>query len=73
MPPRRLITPTIPLTITLPEPVMSKLQGFLLSDRMGKIPKGAYQRFFVERIEEFFRKLETNGDTLLKEMENGNS
>jgi len=73
MPPRRLITPTLPLTISLPQPTLEKLEKFLTSDRLGKVPKGAYQRFFVERIEEFFRRIEATGNDFLKEMENGES
>ena len=73
MPPRRLITPTRPLTIALPGPVLDKLEAFLMSDRLGKVPKGAHQKFFVERIEEFFRRIEASGNELLKEMENGQS
>ena len=71
MPPRRLITPSRPLTISLSEPVLGKLEKFLVSDRLGKVPKGAYQRFFTERIEEFFKRIEASGDSLLKEIENG--
>lgn len=73
MPPRRLITPSKPVTITLSEPVLNKLTAFLTSDRTGAVPKGAYQRFFTDRIEEFFRRLEGTGDKLLKEMQNGDS
>jgi len=71
MPPRRLITPTLPLTISLPQPTLEKLEKFLTSDRLGKVPKGAYQRFFVERIEEFFRRIEASGNDLLKEIQSG--
>lgn len=73
MPPRRLITPTRPLTISLSEPVLAKLTKFLTSDRSDSVPKGSYQRFFTERIEEFFKRIEASGDDLLKEMESGNS
>lgn len=73
MPPRRLITPTKPLTIALSAPVLDKLTAFLTSDRTGTVPKGAYQRFFTERIEEYFRKMEGTGNQLLQEIENGNS
>lgn len=71
MPPRRLITPSRPITITLSEHVVEKVEKFLTSERLGKVPKGAYQRFFTERVEEFFKRIEASGNDLLKEMENG--
>lgn len=73
MPPRKLITPTRPLTTSIPGPVLERLENYLRSDRTGEVPKGAYQRFFVERIEEFFRKIEATGNDLLKEIGDGNS
>lgn len=59
-----------PLTITMSEELLEKLRQFLTSDRAGKVPKGAFQRFFVARTEEFFRNTAVVGDNLLKEMEN---
>jgi hypothetical protein len=44
----------VKLTINLPEDVASKLALFLFSELEGRIPHGAYQKFFVERINEFF-------------------
>jgi len=44
----------IKLTTTLPEDIRAKLDLYLWSDLEGRIPKSAYQRFFLERIMEFF-------------------
>lgn len=46
------------LTVMIPEDVMGRLEIFLTSDRTGKVPLGSYQQFFVERINEFFGKME---------------
>ena len=42
------------LTTTLPEDVRAKLDLHLFSDLEGRIPKGAYQEFFLARIRDFF-------------------
>lgn len=68
----KLLTRPKHLTISLPSDVLEKLNRFLHSDRTGGVPKGAHQRFFVERIEEFFRRIEAHGNDLLQEIENGN-
>ena len=53
----------VKLTINLPEDVRTKLDVLLFSAVEGRVPKGAYQAFFVERINEYFKRLETlNGD-----------
>jgi hypothetical protein len=44
----------IKLTTTLPEDIRAKLDLHLFSDLEGRIPKGAYQAFFIDRIQEFF-------------------
>jgi hypothetical protein len=44
----------VKLTTTLPEDVRTKLDLFLFSDLEGRIPKGAYQTFLVDRIRDFF-------------------
>jgi hypothetical protein len=55
-PPKKIIRPK-QLTITLPEDVFARLELYLTSSITGKVPKGAYQSFWVERIEEYFAKL----------------
>lgn len=44
----------IKLTTTLPEDVRAKLDLHLWSDLEARVPKGAYQRFFIDRIRDFF-------------------
>lgn len=48
-----IIRPTA-LHISLPENVRGRLDLILYSALEGRIPKGAYQRFFIQRIQEFF-------------------
>jgi len=42
------------LTTTIPENYRARLDLYLYSESEGRIPKGAYQRWIVERIREFF-------------------
>jgi hypothetical protein len=42
------------LHLSLPEDVRTRLDLLLHSDLEGRVPKGAYQRFFIDRITEFF-------------------
>jgi hypothetical protein len=51
--PPLLIRP-VKLTTTLPEDVHGRLMLHLYSPGEGRVPKGAIQRFLVERITEFF-------------------
>jgi hypothetical protein len=44
----------IKLTTTLPEDVKAKLDLHLFSEVAGRVPIGAYQKFFLERIKDFF-------------------
>ena len=44
----------IKLTTTLPEDVRARLDLHLFSTLENRVPKGAYQQFFIERIREFF-------------------
>jgi hypothetical protein len=48
-----VIRPTL-LHTALPEDVRAKLDVFLWSEVERRVPKGAYQRFILERIQEFF-------------------
>jgi hypothetical protein len=51
----------IKLTMVLPEDIRARLDLYLYSEVEQRIPHGAYQRFFVERIKEFFARLESGG------------
>lgn len=42
------------LTTSLPESVRGRLDIHLFSEAQGRVPKGAYQEFLEERINEFF-------------------
>lgn len=44
----------IDLHLTLPESVHGRLTLFLHSELENRVPKGAFQRFFLERIRDFF-------------------
>ncbi len=46
------------LNLRLDEGLLAKLSLFLWSDAEGRVPVGAYKRFFEERLVEFFNKLE---------------
>lgn len=48
----------VKLTTTLPEDIRAKLDLHLFSNVEGRVPKGAYQKFFIERIREFLSKSE---------------
>jgi len=49
----------IKLTTTLPEDIRGKLDLHLFSDAEGRVPKGAYQGFLIERIKDFFENVAT--------------
>jgi len=44
----------VKLTTTLPEDIRALLDLHLYSPLEERVPKGAYQAFFIERIREFF-------------------
>lgn len=44
----------IRLTTALPESVSAQLSLHLFSPVEGRVPKGAYQSFLIERIKEYF-------------------
>ena len=48
------VEPSIATNLHLPETVRTRLDLLLFSDLEGRVPKGAYQRFFLERLQEFF-------------------
>jgi hypothetical protein len=49
-----LVEPSIPTHLHLPASWRTKLDLILYSPVEGRIPKGAYQRFFLNRLVEFF-------------------
>lgn len=42
------------INLVLPADIRTKLDLYLFSEAEGRVPMGAYQQFFVERIQEFF-------------------
>jgi len=40
--------------MSLPEPFLAQVMLYLWSELEGRVPQGAYQQFFSERIQEFF-------------------
>lgn len=44
----------VPLTTAFPEDIRAKLDLYLWSESEQRVPKGAYQKFLVERIRAFF-------------------
>lgn len=54
------IVRSVPLTTHLPEDIHARLTLYLFSEVEGRVPKGAYAKFFIERINEFFRDHPTN-------------
>ena len=48
------IEPSVATNLHLPETVRARLDLLLFSELEGRVPKGAYQRFFLERLQEFF-------------------
>lgn len=51
---RPSLHPSRPLDTHLDASLMAQLDRVLWSDVEGRVPKGAYQRFFNERLREFF-------------------
>lgn len=49
-----LVEPSIPTHLHLPASWRTRLDLILFSPVEGRIPKGAYQRFFLSRLVEFF-------------------
>jgi hypothetical protein len=56
MPRRPNIIRPVKLLISLPEDIHAKLVLHLYSEAEGRVPQGAYQKFFVERILQFFQE-----------------
>ena len=49
-----LTVPTVALNVALPEDWRTRLDLLLFSEFEGRVPKGAYQRFFLERLVDYF-------------------
>lgn len=64
MKPPKIIRPT-KLTLALPEDIRAKLDLHLFSEVERRVPMGAYQRFFVERIQDFFGQRIQRSDHLI--------
>lgn len=54
MPARPRIDRPVKLLLSLPESIRARLDLHLVSSLEGRVPKGAYQEFFIARIREFF-------------------
>jgi len=52
------VIPSVQTNVSLPETWRTKVDLLLYSELEGRVPKGAYQRFFLERLHEYF---ETKG------------
>ena len=46
----------VAINLKLPEDIHAKLTLYLYSPSEGRVPKGRYQQFFIERITEFFNQ-----------------
>ncbi len=58
MPRTAAVEKSAPLNLKLEEGLLAKLTLFLYSEAEGRVPVGAYKRFFEERILEFFQRIE---------------
>jgi hypothetical protein len=54
MPRRPNIDPPVSLLLKLPESLRARLDLLLFSELEGRVPKGKYQEFFIERMKEYF-------------------
>lgn len=50
------LIPFVALNTTLPVPLRARLDEWLYSPLERRVPKGAYQAFFIARITEFFNE-----------------
>lgn len=57
------IIPSVKLTLMLPADVMLKMNLHLYSTALGRVPKGSYQKFLGDLINEFFAKGQINAST----------
>lgn len=54
---RASLQPPTKLTLHLPKDVRERLDAHLWSEVEKRVPQGAYQRLFVELLEEYFNNL----------------
>lgn len=52
------IIPSDRINLHLPVDIKSRLDLHLFSSVEGRIPKGAYSKFFEERVREFFARID---------------
>lgn len=64
MPRRPNIERPVELSLMLPESVRARLDLLLWSEVEHRVPRGAYQRFFVQLINDYFTKLKEDADVL---------
>lgn len=50
------IFPSIPLTLKLPQDVYARLVNELYSPSQGRVPQGAYQKFFLNLLHQHWSK-----------------
>lgn len=60
---RPKVMPSVKLNIALPLDSWTLLTSHLYSQAEGRVPKSAYQKFFIERINEYFKGANTNAPT----------
>jgi hypothetical protein len=51
-----LVIPSVSLHVHLPQDLMSRLSLHLYSQSEGRIPKGAFQRLFVELLTDYLKE-----------------
>lgn len=56
MPRRPAVIPSSIINLALPADARTQLDLHLYSELEGRVPRGSYQRFFTERIREFFAR-----------------
>lgn len=54
--------PSRKLTVMLPADKLIRLELYLFSVALGRVPQGAYQAWIVERLDEFFAKFKAEID-----------
>lgn len=52
------IIPSQQLNVALPLPIYSRLSAHLFSELEGRVPHGAYSRFLVNLLQQFFSRRE---------------
>lgn len=63
-----LAEPSVSTNLHLPESMRTRLDLLLFSPLEGRVPKGAYQRFFLERLHEFFGQRQLDVGSFLDAM-----